>query len=136
MTQLLEWKDEYKTGIESIDRQHHTIFNSINELHAAIQELRGADVVGTIIAQLVEYADTHFSFEERYFKEFEYEEAAVHIAEHQAYRDRVADFVRNRTREGNTLSFEILDFLEDWWLQHISTTDHRYIQCFKDHGLT
>ncbi len=33
------------------------------------------------------------------------------------------------------MSFELIDFLEDWLIGHVKTSDQKYVQCFKDNRL-
>ena len=33
------------------------------------------------------------------------------------------------------LAFGLIDFLEDWFLDHLANEDQKYAQCFKAHGL-
>ena len=32
-------------------------------------------------------------------------------------------------------AFELVDFLEDWLINHLMTVDQKYVKCFHDHGL-
>ena len=34
------------------------------------------------------------------------------------------------------ISFELIDFLEDWWIYHLQNQDQKYVKCFKEHGLS
>jgi hemerythrin-like metal-binding protein len=132
---LLPWKEEYKMGVSSIDQQHRKIFDLINQLYVAIQEAKGPIEVKGVLMELVEYADTHFAFEEKYFKEFQYEGTEQHVSEHNAYRELVAAFIHDDEHKNPVVSFKVLDFLEDWWLHHINSVDRKYIDCFKEHGV-
>lgn len=135
MAHLFEWKDEYATGIGEIDLQHKKIFEIINSLFDALNQSRGNEVVGGVIDELVRYADYHFSFEEVHFEQFEFAGAEAHIKEHNDYRRNVAQFVEEGARTDSTLSYRVLDFLEDWWLDHVTGTDRKYVACFQEHGL-
>jgi hemerythrin len=136
MTKLLTWEERYATGIEHIDEQHLKIFTILNSLFEALQEGREQDIIQPIITELVLYANFHFSFEETYFAKFHYEDTEAHIKEHQYYRDSVGKFANDSESKDLMLSYNVLDFLEDWWINHIMGTDHKYIKCFKEHGLS
>ena len=32
-------------------------------------------------------------------------------------------------------AFELVDFLEDWLINHLMIVDRKYIKCFHEHGL-
>jgi len=134
MENLLEWKEEYAMGFEQIDSQHRKIFNIINNLNAALKEQHGKDVIADTLNELVQYADYHFKYEEVMFAEFHYEGSVEHIAEHNAYCEKMARFILEN-KETNTLPYRVLDFLIEWWTDHITGSDREYIQCFKEHGV-
>jgi len=133
--ELFNWKDEYKTGLVEVDTQHMKIFEIIGFLFAALQESRGPEVVHKVLGDLNEYANIHFAMEENYFRQFNYAGMGVHIAEHNAYRARIAEFIRNTENANTLMSYEILDFLEDWWIDHVTGIDREYVPCFKEHGV-
>lgn len=135
MVHLIEWKDEFATGIGSIDEQHKEFVSYVNELYDAIHSDRGGDVVGKVLDELIAYTDTHFAFEEQYFKEFGFDDTASHIAEHTVYRDRLMQFKCETGQYSAQVAFELLDFLEDWCLQHLGFDDKKYVECFRSHGL-
>ena len=62
---LIEWNDEYSVKVKEIDQQHMKLVNLINELHLAMKEARGREVVGKILTDLISYTKFHFSTEER-----------------------------------------------------------------------
>ena len=44
---FVEWSDEkYAIGVARVDEQHRRLFELLNELHDAMQEGEGRDVVG------------------------------------------------------------------------------------------
>jgi hemerythrin-like metal-binding protein len=91
--------------------------------------------LGGILNELIEYAGYHFSTEEKYFILFNYEYADEHIGEHQKFVEKVTDLQKKYVDHEIEISFELIDFLEDWLLDHLLTTDQKYIKCFVSHGL-
>jgi hemerythrin len=134
MAGSLVWKDEYSVNVELIDAQHKMFVGIINELYSAIMEKKGKDILDNVFKQLVAYTQFHFQTEERYFDEFHYEGAAAHKAAHKALIDQVADLQK---QENNIMEnpFELMDFLEDWLIEHIMGMDKLYGPCFNEHGL-
>ena len=44
--------------------------------------------------------------------------------------------MRERNKDDVTaLAFELVDYLEDWLIDHLQTKDQEYKQCFLEHGL-
>lgn len=134
MSSSFAWKPEYSVGVQLIDEQHKMFVSITNELYVAIQGKKGDVVVKDILNQLIAYTQFHFQTEERYFDEFDYEGSAEHKAAHQALIKQVTDLQRRET-EITEDPFKLMDFLEDWLIEHIMGMDKLYGPCFNQHGL-
>lgn len=136
---LIKWDDSLKLGIAVVDRQHQHLIEIINRLHEAVVDGKGADVVSGILDELIVYTATHFKTEEKYFAEFEYEDAEEHKREHDALIQKVSDFADHFDsvlREGKSdPARELLDFLKIWWRYHMMETDSKFVALFKQKGL-
>jgi hemerythrin len=132
---LIEWTPEYSVGVAEIDEQHKKMFATVNNLYDAIHAKGTTELLRKFIQEMVDYADYHFSTEEKYFEKFKYHEKDEHIKTHNVYRERVLKYVKEFEENKEFLSFEILDFLEDWWLGHIAKVDKRYMDFFHFRGL-
>jgi hemerythrin-like metal-binding protein len=131
----IEWKDEYSLGIKKIDEQHQAIFGIMNKAHKTINE-RKTDVNFQKIANdLLVIAQKHFSLEERYFKKFNFKFASVHIKEHKRFIIEVKQLKKMYSQDSIKLCFELADFLEDWFLDHILNEDKKYKELFLKNGL-
>lgn len=129
-----EWKEEYSVGVEMIDEQHKVFIGIINELYTAIMEKKEKIILDDVFKQLVAYTQFHFQTEERYFDEFQYEGSEEHKAAHKKLCDQIAEL--ETKREGIMENpFELMDFLEDWLVDHIMGMDKKYGPCFNEHGL-
>ncbi len=135
MEQLLIWNESNSVGVKEIDEQHKKIFGMINELYSAMKESKEKQVLNGLIAGLLDYAKYHFSTEEKYFDEFNYEGKEMHIDRHHRYVDKILQFEKEFEEKKDFLSYDILDFLEDWWIKHINGADKGYTECFHKHGL-
>jgi hemerythrin-like metal-binding protein len=134
-TKKLVWADEYSVGVEELDNQHKRMFVVINELLDAIDTNTTADHLGNIIDSLIKYKIFHFSTEEKYFKEFNYEGAEDHIAKHHEFNDKLTALKEKHPEYTVEFAFELVDFLEDWLIEHLMVVDQKYTKCFNDHGL-
>lgn len=126
MVKLITWKDEYSVGVAELDRQHRGLIEMIGELHEAMMEGRGGDVMGDILERLVEYTKVHFGAEEAYFAEFDYPGTAMHIAEHRKLIAEVDRYIGDFREKKTILSVELLVFLTDWLSNHIIASDKLY----------
>lgn len=131
----LDWDDKYSVGVVEIDNQHKRMFSIINELLEAIQTNTPAEHLGNIIKTLVDYKIFHFATEEKYFKEFNYEETEDHVAKHHEFNDNLAKLKEKYPDYNIEFAFELADFLENWLINHLMTLDQGYRECFRAHGL-
>ncbi|MEK7167950.1 MAG: bacteriohemerythrin [Patescibacteria group bacterium] len=124
------WKEEYSVGVEEIDKQHQRFFQILEELYRAVLENQTKKQKGKIFQDLEDYVSVHFKTEEKYFDLFHYEEAEEHEAEHDKFMAKMEEF-----KKKEDVSFGLLDFLEDWLVNHLASVDQRYVECFKKNGL-
>lgn len=135
----LEWKEDYSVGVAEIDEQHKKIIEFVRELETCMSQNKDSTACKKILFEMSKYSDYHFATEEKYFREYGYEDKDEHIKEHVMYRARVKE-LKKMEREANNeeisrVIFKALDFLEDWWVGHLTHTDRKYIECFKKAGL-
>lgn len=133
---LLQWTPSLSVSVKAIDEQHQKLIKMINDLDEAMAKGRGRDVMGKIVAELADYARTHFAFEETYFAKFNYPETAAHKAEHAKYLAEIAKFKADFDANKLGLSIKVMQFLSDWLKQHIMGTDKKYSACFNANGMS
>ena len=134
-TKKLEWEERYSVGVEEIDNQHKHMFETINKLLDLISTNTPEENLGSVIDGLIKYKIFHFQTEEKYFKEFNYEGAEEHIQKHREFNDKLLALKAKYSNYTIEFAFELIDFLEDWLINHLLVVDHKYIKCFHEHGL-
>jgi hemerythrin len=134
-TNKLLWEDKYSVGVMEIDDQHKRMFGIINELLEAINTNTTTDHLEHIINELINYKKFHFTTEEKYFKEFNYDGATEHITKHHEFGDKLIAIKADYAEYNPEFAFKLADFVEDWLVHHIMGIDRKYIKCFHDHGL-
>ena len=123
---FLYWSEELSANIVEVDMQHQKLVAVLNDLHSAMMECKGDEVLGKIINELAEYTVYHFATEEGLFDKFDYPGAAIHKAQHADFIERVSDF-RDRFASGEAaLSIVMLDFLAGWVREHIRISDRKF----------
>jgi hemerythrin len=131
----LEWSDDLRVGVRDVDEQHQRLVSMINDLHTAMQEGRGKDILGPTIAGLLDYTVVHFATEERYFDTYEYGDAADHKSQHQGFIEQVDDFRQGFTEDRLMLSIDVMDFLSTWLVEHIKGSDRAFGPFLNEHGV-
>jgi hemerythrin len=114
----MEWGDKYMVNIVIVDAQHKKLFDILNRLHVSVVEGREQGELFDILDQLIEYTVEHFQTEEELFLEHDFPGYEEHKAEHDKLTKTVIE-LQQKLRDGSaTLSFEVLDFLHDWLMEH------------------
>lgn len=131
----IQWKKDMELGIEIIDKQHQYFVGLMNELYETNYNLKLKDTLGDIIKQLVAYKEFHFATEEKYFDKFNYENSVEHKNKHAELSRKVEEFKKRYEQEGSKIIGELLDFLENWLVEHLEIQDKKYVQCFRNNGL-
>jgi len=132
---LFDWTPNMSVGVKEIDEQHKKLINIINRLFRALKEGMAYMELASIIGDLTDYTKVHFRYEEKYFKLFKYPDAEKHIAEHQQFIEQVGLFTAELQEKKISLSFDVMDFLKNWLLNHILKSDKAYTQWFNNYGL-
>jgi hemerythrin-like metal-binding protein len=130
------WKEEYSVKVKEIDEQHQLLFKIINDLIKEINSFPQKEKVTSIISEIVKYKDEHFATEEKYFMQFHYPEAEEHIKAHRQFIATLKEIQNKFGDDTINFAFALVDFLEDWLIDHLMHMDRRYIECFTSHGLS
>lgn len=129
------WKPEYSVEVEIIDNQHKKFIDVIRNLYEAIQKNETDEKIEEIFDDLDEYIKIHFATEENYFKKFNYENSKEHKEEHESFKRKIKELTDNSKESKLKISFDLIDFLEDWLIDHLITQDQKYKKCFKENGI-
>ena len=129
--ELITWSEKYSVGFEEFDNQHKKLAGMINELYASFMQGEADEIAETIIKEMIEYTDYHFKTEEKYFEKYKYSDTRLHIEEHQGFVEQVTSFYKDYKKGSVTISYDIMNFLRDWLLNHIQGSDKKYEEEFK-----
>lgn len=132
----IEWNKSLSVGVEEIDRQHKSFIDLLNELFLVFYATdRNNSQIISIFEQAFNYAKFHFATEERYFYEFNYDGAVEHIKSHRDFGVRLQEMHDQFEREKIDPTIDLMDFFEDWLVNHLNYMDKKYAKCFHEHGL-
>ncbi len=131
----LVWSDKYSVDVALIDDQHKMLFTIINELIDTIASGPTDAKLNDIITRLVQHKMEHFATEEKYFKEFNYEKTDEHVSKHRSFNGSIENIQKKYAQDVPAFAFALVDFLENWLVDHLLTIDQQYKECFKSHGL-
>lgn len=130
----VEWTKDLHTGIEVIDHQHRRIVDFINRLELAIEQNQ-SELVGTVLADLVDYSQSHFVFEESLHTKIGYSLSAAHKSIHDVFIKRLQKY-RERHDAGEDIARQLHGMLSTWLIHHIKRDDMSYVPEVKSRMIT
>lgn len=124
---MYEFKDEFKTGIESIDREHKKLFEIADKAYETLMNDMipdKYDYIVEILNELKDYAATHFRHEEEYMMSIKFKKLISQKVEHEEFIEKISGYDLNHLDENQKDSIlEILTFLNEWLVDHILKSD-------------
>lgn len=132
---FLKWNPAFRVHVACCDEDHKQLIDTLNRLHDAMLNGRGAEKAASIVDELGEYAQHHFATEERLMKKTGYPEIDSHHAEHQAFLEKLKQFREHIAAGKRCDSIELAEFLSGWVTQHIAKADREYSAHLNAHGV-
>ena len=134
--ETVSWSGAFSVNVKEIDEQHRRFLRFLREAYAKIGMQLKPGELNPLLDRLMEHANEHFATEEKYFAEFKYEYGAHHIELHEKIRTEIVEFKeRHKNDLSANLTWELVDFLENWLLDHVMKHDKLYIETFNANGL-
>jgi hemerythrin len=122
----LKWTENYSVNVAEIDEQHKKLFSLVNSMYDAMHAGTGRDMIGTVIAEFVEYTDYHFKTEEALLRCHAYPAYDEHKEMHERLF-REARRIRAAFDSGNApTAIEVMVILTNWLNNHILEEDRKY----------
>ncbi len=118
----IQWHSGYSVGIQVIDEQHQHMIEIINLLFRELETSTAEIDLTQFFEDAVNYGEYHFQAEETFFSRYDYPEKEQHLAIHVAYKKNLNGLLL-QTGDSHTRAGELLDFLETWWIEHITGMD-------------
>ncbi len=128
-----EWNDKLSVGVPSIDRQHKVLISLINELHDAIENGEGATISKFVLKKLINYARSHFIYEESLFTRHDYIATEEHLASHKKITEQLGELNEKAKDPNFDLTNELMQFLKNWLNNHILVEDMGYSELLIKH---
>jgi hemerythrin len=129
------WKEEYNTGVNFIDEQHRYFLNIISDLNDYLKGEVCRESASKIFFSLVHYAEHYLIQEEIYFKDYHFPSTNEHKDLHAAFIKRVIQFKTDYEHDIQHTCRTMMEYLVDWFDNHILKYDKKAIDYLKDKGL-
>ncbi len=124
-----EFAEEYKTGIEILDREHKILFEIVERAHHLVRsgagEPQGGEIM-KIIEELKKYTQYHFADEEEYMESIGYEGLESQKRAHEAFIAKLDEVSREQI-DVNSRDYQesLIEFLLGWLINHILQSDKK-----------
>ena len=123
---LIQWRDDFKLGIPSVDHEHAEMIRLINEAHTRIQGDAPARDVEEFLGEVYAHIAAHFALEETVMRQRGYDDYAVHKEDHERLLDGLRDIMdRYEAGDFQGLTEELSLRLRDWFVEHFKNRDAR-----------
>ena len=132
---MIKWNDKYSVGISIIDGEYKEFIDIINKVIVAKEHNDKPEEVREVLYEMIKYAINHFAIEETRMIKFNFPEYQSHRNEHLDFTDKTISSNNKLVRGYYQIANELLEYLKQWFINHIQVTDRKYIDCFKKNGL-
>jgi len=129
----VEWKEEYRTGDEEIDKQHRILFDYLDDLELHMKKGIDAAYVGRLLADLGLFTRSHFCYEEICMRQNQCAVAAKNKEQHGKLLSLYKQYNERFQKEGvsEDLVLKLHNFLENWLVHHILKIDTHLKSCLQ-----
>lgn len=132
----IEWTDEFSMGIGLFDQQHKQLLNLVNSL---IDSSGGSDdkaAVADTMAELLELAYDHFSYEEKFLLQYGYPDYEAHQQHHQDFLNKTKALSEAAQLRVTGVPEWLLIHVRQWFNHHVCEEDMKYKGFLKESGMT
>ncbi len=132
---LIEFTGDMENQVAELNEQHKRIVELVNQLYIGLRTDKPKKEIKETLKMLVDFSAWHFSNEERYFEEFEFENADVHTENHKKFLTQIDSF-RKKYQTGRIKFYDdVMRFIKVWIETHFASDDKQYEELFKSKGL-
>ena len=128
----IQWRDYYSVGDSSIDQQHQKVIEMINWLYEVIWQGGDRNLLPTLMRRISEYTVSHFEAEEKAMREAGFPGFATHKEIHDKLADQTRDMLFGSLQADGPDVRDVLRFLKQWWINHITGDDKEYVSYLKN----
>jgi hemerythrin len=122
---MIEWKEVYSIGNNTIDEDHKKLFKILNSLEESINSLK-AENISDLLNILIQYSEEHFKNEEQEMIKHSYFRIDKHIKEHNEFIESVKQIEKKSMNLTFGTMMNMTNFLKDWIITHLLGTDKEF----------
>lgn len=124
---LIDWREEFKIGIASVDYEHEHLISVINALFERLSGKHSVEKVRRRLGEIHALIEAHFALEEKIMRDTRYDNYAQHKADHNRLLDEIRDIMGEASdREDAGVHEGLGERIEAWFMTHFRTHDARF----------
>ena len=127
---LVEWRNEFKIGIEEVDFEHQELIELINDSYKEAKKEGSTMALIEYLGEIFAKISAHFALEEKEMRELKYDQYEDHKQDHKQLLDDIRDIMDEYENISTLDEKEFGQRLTDWFVNHFSTKDarlHRFL---------
>lgn len=129
------WDPGYSVGVSQLDGHHQYLICLTNILAETPNDKDQRSTTEIVLRELAEYAEHHFTVEEKLMAETGYPHLSQHKREHERFIARVAELKKEFDKDAGFDANKILVFLRTWLIRHIRQIDKKYSAHLQESGI-
>lgn len=122
---LVEWRDEFKIGIEDVDFEHKELIDLINQSFNDASQKDSNMAVMYFLGEIYSKISAHFALEEMHMKKLNYDQYDGHKQDHEQLLDDILNIMDEYGDTANINKEEFSKRLNEWFINHFKTKDAR-----------
>lgn len=123
--ELINWNDNYATGIPGIDNEHQELIETINSFYSKLTENSDRDELVNILNDIYGTIHAHFMLEERMMEKHGYDDYESHRGDHARLLDEIREIAMDLEQTSDFDEQQLRIKLHDWFLTHFKTHDSK-----------
>ncbi len=122
---LIAWNASHETGYSPMDAEHMRLAGLLNELHDDLLQGSSLTLIETEFQRIARDTASHFRHEERLMEKSSFPDSPNHLLAHQQLEAQIADLLRQIDAGEPVFTLDLVEFLRNWLLNHITTMDKK-----------
>ena len=122
---LIEWREEFCTGIKGVDYEHEALIRQINAVYELVEDRADKALVIDSLGEIYGSISAHFALEEQMMKRHGYDHYPQHKADHERLLDDIRDITDEFEKSIDLDDAKFKQKLTDWFQLHFKTHDSR-----------
>ncbi|HEX9812301.1 MAG TPA: bacteriohemerythrin [Burkholderiales bacterium] len=120
---LVEWREEFRVGVPSVDHEHQELIALINAVHDRLNAPHSTMEIGDFLGEIFARISAHFALEERIMRAAGYSRYAEHKADHERLLDEIRDIMDDHEDRRVFDERQLGERLGVWFTEHFKTHD-------------